>query len=709
MRLLSLDFESTIGHTIHGPDFRDAGNDIITQIYGYEDGSVDILHNVKGFNRKLELDISKYDIIVGHNLGFDLSYVWGDTNLRYFITNNGKIWDTQVAEYLLTGQQHAFSSLAELQLKYLGQVEKPSRISYLYKKGIGADKIVKAKDRCPMLFKLYEHYCRLDGSTPIQIYKKQLEIAKREGMLPIIELFNDYLLAICNMTCTGINIDRVKCEQTLREFNEQHLLHLQQAQDIVKKHWNDPRLPEFNINSPDHKSAVLFGGEIKVHVKEHIGEYKNGNPRFKKIEKYIRVDGFRVPPSISSPSKKPGLYSTDDGTMRKIGEKTKNPELKKYCKLQKEAMMYKKAAKTYCQAFLDRSVNGILYPNFNNTLTSTGRLSSSNPNLQNVSKRNQFGKVLHSLFVAPGGWTCVQIDFSQLEIWVLALLSKDSLLTQHLLNGTDLHIVRLQYYNPDKSYDELYDLCKVQKDPYWDKQRTFAKTVSYQMAYGAQPKKVVESTGLELQIVQTIFDKEKETYIDAASLGDKVREEVENSATISLAENIPAGHKKGKDGSKFNGRAELLPIFDKNGEILYNNEQLRRVGYYQSFLGQKWAFVDSARVTKYGINKSFSFTQPKNYPMQGTAAAIQGMTTAALLKVLIEKQDRIKMINEVHDSKWLYVRNDVLNPCLKYLRAVIEDVPKIIKERFNIDVPFNFPVDIEVGPNFGDMEKYDNV
>jgi DNA polymerase I-like protein with 3'-5' exonuclease and polymerase domains len=94
-----------------------------------------------------------------------------------------------------------------------------------------------------------------------------------------------------------------------------------------------------------------------------------------------------------------------------------------------------------------------------------------------------------------------------------------------------------------------------------------------------------------------------------------------------------------------------------------------------------------------------------NYPMQGTAADIQGATTAALLKVLLTKADRIKMINEVHDSKWFYIREDVLEPCLKWLKDIIEDVPKIFLERFGVKVPFKFPVEIEVGDNFGEMEK----
>lgn len=710
MRVISFDTETSISKSIHGPTFRDPSNDMFTQIFGLEIGNTKVIHNEKGFNRKLcgvRNWLQGVDIIVGHNIGFDLSYVWNDPQVREFILKGGKIWDTQLAEYLLTGQQHTFSSLAELQFKYLGAVEKPSRISSLYKKGVGADKIVQASDRCPRLFKLYEYYCNTDGETPLKIYELQHKRVEKEGMVPLIELYNDYLLSLINIECTGINVDISKCEKTLRDFNLKHLEYLENAQNIVKQFWTDPRLPEFNINSPDHKSAVLFGGDIKIIEREHIGQYKNGNDKFRNVEKLVHLSGFRVPTDISSPAKKLGLYSTDDGIMQKIAAKTKNPKLKDYCEHQKQAMMYKKAAKTYCQAFIDRSVDGLLYPNFNNTLTSTGRLSSSNPNLQNVSKRNQFGKELHSLFIAPKGWVCVQADFAQLEIWVLAMLSGDKLLTQHLLDGIDLHVVRLGYYNEDKTYDELYKLCKIDGDEYWNKQRTFAKTVSYQMAYGAMPKKVSESTGLDISVVETIFEKEKLTYSEAANFGLSVRDGLCSNVSYSMGKDIPASQKKGLSGSRVVNGFELLPIFDNSGNVVYNDAMRRKVGYYTSPTGKKYHFLNNGKMYKGQLRESFSFTQPKNFPMQGTASDIQGMTTAALLKALLSKGDRIKMINEIHDSKWFYVREDVLKPCLKWLKDTIEDVPKICKERFGLDVPFNFPVDFEIGNDFGHMEKYD--
>lgn len=1010
MKVASLDYESSINKSIHTSSFRDPGNDLYTEIFATHPDYVHVIHNPDGFKRRLQADISGVDLIIGHNLTFDLSYVWGDSKFQSYLENGGKIWCTQVAEYLLTGQQHTFSSLAELQLKYLGEKEKPSRISWLYKKGVGADKIVKARDRCPRLFALYEFYCKSDGRTPLLIWKAQYTRAKAEGMLPIIELYNDYLLSIINMTCTGIKIDVAATERTFQDFNIKYLTYLQEAHNILKQVWTDERLPTFNINSPVHKSAVLFGGNIPIDVIVDAGFYKNGKKKTKKGVQLLPVKGFALPLGLTSKTKKEGVYSTDDSVMKAIALKTTSNEIKEYCELQKKAMMHKKAANTYCKAFLDRHVDGILYPNFNNTLTQTGRLSSSEPNCvsfdtevltqrgwvlfpqltngdlvyqvnpvtcqgsfvkpisvikyqnfngkmiriqsnsgdflytenhrmlsysrksdsliedsandwysrwgsdetiidrkvlrssyriggnslsdddrnclelaimcqaegyyrpkktkesffmvkvrshrkrtqlrnltgvklketkwclhtdipvsvvgrwvtadkkfvaeeilslgiddlewflgcihrwdgdftrgssygqkksirsqsldvvqavaslvgkstswynhptkdfasvnfhrlpkrsqsrtkiteveyndyvycvnvptsyfmirrngsvivtgncQNISKRNEFGKVLHSLFIAPEGWACVQIDFSQLEIWVLAWLSNDLQLIEDLQNGVDLHVKRLQYYN-DKTYEELYKLCKIDKDPYWDKQRTYAKTVSYQMAYGAQPKKVAESTGLDLSVVETIFAKEAETYSDTAALAVQVQESIKRTATFSKSIDIPRSSK----GKNILGNVELLPVFDNYGNACYTNQEIRKVGYWTSPTGKKYHFLDSGRMTRNGLQRGFSFTQPKNYPMQGSAADIQGATTAALLSMLLKKKDKIKMINEIHDSKWFYVRTDVLEPCLKELRSIIENVPKIMLERFNITVPFNFPVDIQIGSDFGDM------
>ncbi len=709
MKVLVLDTETSVGNGVHGSESKDPNNDMYTIIYGHTPSTIIVEHYPRGMSRILSANfkekLDNTDMLILHNAGFDLSYVWSDETLQEYLKRGGKIWDTQVAEYILTAQVHSFASLAELQYKHLGKKIKQDRISNLYKRGIGADKILTARASCKRLWKLYDTYCYDDGRSTLDVFAIQYRRAKQTGMIKIISLYNDYLLSIINMQCSGIKVDTNLCEKTLNEFKLKHLEYEQQAQDCLVTMWNNPRLPKFNVNSPDHKSAVLFGGQIKTVQSELIGKYKNGNDKYKAVEQMVWVDGFGIDKKYTRPAKKDGMYATGAEIIEKIAESINDPKILKYCELQREAMAYKKVCKTYLEAFLNLSVDGILYPNFNNALTVTGRLSSSKPNMQNISKRNKFAKDLHQLFIAPEGWECVQCDFAQLEIYVEAFLSGDVNLTHDLLSNIDMHCKRLSYYNP-KSYDEIVDLCKVKKIDEWVHMRTMAKTVSYQAAYGAVAKSIARETGLQEYIVQQILDKEAEEYPQAAKFNIDVMKSAKNNKKISYSKDLPKSKVGGVAGSRIRGEVELLPIFDKDGNKRYN-ELVRNIGYWQSPTGKKYAFHESGRYDRFGnLKRGFSGPQTKNYPKQGTAADIQGATTAALFKLLINNQDKIKMINEVHDSKWFYVKKEYLDKVITKLRHIIEDVPKIFKERFDIDVPFKFPVDIDTGPNFAKLERY---
>lgn len=706
-KVLSWDCETSIGTTVHGSTFRDPRNDIYTQIFASHPSNVEVIHDPKGFGRVCKVWLGDVDLLIGHNISFDLCYVWKDPDIQKYFIDGGKIWDTQLAEYLLTGQQHAFASLAELQEKYLGRREKPSKISFLYKKGIGADRIVQKGKKCPRLWALYNEYCRSDGATPLLIFKAQYSRAKEEGMLALIEMYNDYLISIINMTCTGIKIDITKTEKTLQQFNLKHLEYLEQAQNILKSVWTDPRLPKFNINSPDHKSAVFFGGSIKIKETIEAGKFKNGNTRYKSIDSAILVRGYGVSPTLSYRGKKEGLYSTDDKVMKKIALNTTNNEIKEYIKLQKQAMMYKKAAKTYCQALLDRTIDGYLYPNFNNTITPTGRLSSSEPNTQNIPSKGELATPIMGLLVAPDGYKCVTIDFSQLEKWMQAYASKDENLTSNLLKGICMHCVTLAAMT-NKPYEWVYQKAKVEQDPDWDKRRTNIKPVGFLMDYGGMQERVAEETGLPKDQVDEIFRIDRELYPQKYVFFEKLLPDiVKNSSQLSRERDIPASRKKGKDSCRFIKGIELLPIFDSSGNVGYNESEFRKVGWYKTNYGKKYHFLENGRYSKQGLRRGFSMPKFKNYPNQGGGGDIQGATSAELNKALLTKADKIRMINEIHDSKMLYIREDVLEPCLLWLKNTIENIPAIWKRRFNLEFPFKIPVEIKVGDNFGEMVKYE--
>lgn len=760
VNVIVLDFETSTGDkATHGPSAKDPSNDFYTIIYGDSPDNITIEHKEEGFKRKLPKGfvdmLAKSDVLIGHNLAFDLSYIWHTQELKDFILKGGEIYDTQTAEYLMSGQRHSFASLGELQNIYLGSKIKQDRISQLYKAGVGANEMLLGgkdeslalyktfkdiydaellnyilKNSCSLnvfiksldvlvgevnfyknLFKIYEQYSYDDGITTLQIYEKQQIKLDNLGMRSIIKMYNRYLLSLINCMNTGILIDTDKCQKTLREFKIKELELMEQAGELIKEYWRDDRLPDFNVNSPTHKSAILFGGEIKVKVRRENGLYKNGKQKFKLFDEVVYIEGFRLPLSLTSESKVNGRYKTGTDIIEKIYKKSTNEEAKEYCRLQKEAMNLHKMSSTYLEAFLNLNIDKRLYPNFNTTATATSRLSSSNPNLQNVPSKSEMAKKIQGLFIAPKGWKCVQIDFSQLEIYVLAWLSGDSKMTKDLLDGVDFHCLRMSWCTSmaqGKSYEEIVALAKKWKIKEWVLKRNQAKQISYQKAYGAGARSLAESTGLLEDDVKELMDKEDRIYYKVKGYNQHVLQTVENNTEHSTKLGIPSYLLRGGiNGKRFDSNGyELLPI--KSGDTNTYEAGLRReIGYYQSPTRKRYAFEEYGSFDRRGnLRQNFSPTQTKNYQIQGTASDVQAATSAALLHVLLQHSDKIQMVNEIHDSKWFYVKEEYLNKIVPQVCNLMESVPHLFKKYLGVDVPFKFPVDAEIGDDFANLEPF---
>lgn len=702
------DIETSIASGIHYGS-RNVNNDIYTLIYGSSDEDIKVEHNIKGFNRQLSYGarelIMSSDVIIGHNLSFDLGYIWETDELKSFLIRGGFTWDTQLAEYLLSGQRHNMSSLAELELIYLGEKIKENRISRLFKKKIGADKIINSKRKCPRVFSMFDKYCYNDGKSTYKVFKKQYIRAKKLGMINVIKLFNRYLLSIIMIENTGLTIDLNLCENVLREFKTNSMTYLEEASKIIKPLWNK-KLGEFNINSPKHKSSILFGGDFVVKERELVGKYKNGKDKYKLVDKKICVKGFGLPKSLTSKSEIEGRFKTGKDIIIKISESNVNETAKKYCELQKLAMNYMKMCSTYLEPFLNLSINGVIYPEYKNTFTSTGRLSSSRPNVQNIPSKGGMGKSIQSILTSPAGWKCVSADYSQLEIYVLAFLSKDPALLSDLLSGVDFHVKRLAYAE-DMQYDDVYKLCKIDRVPEWELKRSNAKTISYQKAYGASPNSLSKSTGLSEDIIKKIFEKEDLEYSGVSTFHSNVENIVKQNKFLSLEKNIPSFKKgNGKHSKRFKNGIELLPIIKEDGEIVFRGDQYRNIGIYIAPTGKRYAFEEWGKIRRGRLLTGFKPTQIKNYHTQGTAAVIQGCSSAALLNILLKNPDKIKMINEVHDSKWFLIREECLDRAISVIKNVMEDIPKHFKEYLDTKIDFKIPVDFKIGDNFGEMTDY---
>lgn len=702
---------------------KDPDNDFHTIIYGDHPDRIKLLHSEQGFKRTLPTKVSsmllKSKTMVGVNLKFDLLYIWEDPNFRQWIINGGKIWDCQLVRYLLSAQRHRFPSLAELQVLYLKIKTKEARISYLYKKGIGADHIIKARRRCPRLWKLYKYYSKEDGRTPLLIYKKQYKEAKRRKMLKVIRLYNKYLLSLCMMEHNGIPVNIQEAHQVRQEFTVKMVEELGKAQEQLKEIW-DNRLDEFNVNSPDHKSVALFGGVIIKKIPQPTGEYyktgeKKGQEKYKKIDTEIKIKGLGLDPRLySRAAAKPGFYSVDDKVVNTIYDKCKNKKAVAFCRHMKAAAIYKKMISTYLTAFIDQSINGNIRCNYNNCVTITSRLSSSEPNLQNIpSKNEEFKEKVQGLLYGPDQWVCAQIDYAQLEVYCLAALSKDKKMLKDLVNGVDFHVKRLAYAE-QMSYEEAYKLCCIDKIPEWVLKRKKAKTISFQKQYGAFITKIAEETGRTEEEIKRIFDEEDKEY-------PYILDWIEHVVTSSVTSKLELSHKKGlasqdtkikKGGKRFYRDIELLPIKNKktNDEYFDKNE-FRHVGYYQSPTGKLYGFEEKATLISKGKNagnlfKYFPPTQLKNYQIQGTAADCQALSSALMFNYLFNNGDKVKLVNEIHDSKWFLIKKEHLHTILPKLCTIMSNIRPYFKKYFGWDTGIDFKVDAEIGPNFNNLTEY---
>lgn len=707
MKVCAVDLETSISDTIHGSAAKYPGNDYYTLIYGFHPDSIKVVHKEGGFKRDLgehTAAILAADLLVGHNMPFDLGYIIKQyVDVKKSIPNT---WDCQIAQYILSGQRHAYPSLAEVQDIYLNKVTKESKISNLYKKNVGADKIVAIKERCPRLWNLYNYYCEQDGSTTLKVFKEQYFRAKREGMLEVIQLYNKFMVVLVLIMSQGIELDIPRIEKKINELRLKALDLKSKAIKIIEPYWTDPRLPPFNIGSYAHKSAILFGGEINCDVVKENGYTKNGKLKTKKVKELVEVVGFNLPLSLTKELKTKGRYATDAPVISDIYQQSDNVSAKEYCKLQLKAMNYEKMVSTYLEGFLKYSINGMLYPNFNNTAVITGRLSSSKPNLQNVPAKGEMNVIIQGNFKAPEGYICVSIDYSQLEMWVAAWNSGDDQLIKDLKEGLDFHCQSLAFAE-QMSYEEVYNLCQVVRDPIWADKRSKAKAITFQKEYGAGVKTVAKKTGLDVGVVEKVFADLDAKYWKLKMFKDYVFETANSNLVVSNIKYIPTSQRRGGEkGRRFNSQGqELLPIYE--GLFKKYSSEIRSVGYFKTKHGKKYAFEEYGGYDREGrFRKSISPPQTKNYTSQGGAADIMAATSIEVMNYCLQHSDDVKFVNQIHDSNWFYIKKDKKDLHLSKIADIMEDIPSALKKHLNVNIDFKFKVESKVGENFAEMEVY---
>lgn len=235
MKYCVLDLETTT-KTVHGRIANPFYNRIIaigTKHYeGIEDGfSQPISRYIRdegGIQDIIKVILRNVDVIVGHNLKFDLLYLWEIHTLQDWLVAGGVIWDTQLAEYYLTNQQTKFASLRELAVKVYTCEERDKLMEPYWEKGIDTYDIPK------------ELVCKdvmNDVTDTEKIYIKQLIKANTLGMMKIIEHKMEALLATTEMEYNGLMADRIKMEENKAKLEDKLNTLDIELQRLVEPFW----------------------------------------------------------------------------------------------------------------------------------------------------------------------------------------------------------------------------------------------------------------------------------------------------------------------------------------------------------------------------------------------------------------------------------------------------------------------------------------
>ena len=322
---------------------------------------------------ELQYQIDTASILIGFNIKFDLHW------LRRIGINISKIkiWDCQIAEYLLNNQKTPYPSLDEAAEKY-GFNKKLDIVKTEYwDKGIDTDQV-------PL--NILSSYLSQDLVLTQQVYEKQKQLLQETTLLPIFRLQCSDLLVLEEIEWNGILFNTLKAREKAKEIK----VELQEIYSTLQEILGG--VP-FNINSNDHVSCILYGGIIVDYIRIPVGLYKSGNKigqtRYKIITKEYIFPRLVEPlpkTEVKKPIGSPEYWLVNDTVLRKL---KLNKEAKRIVDLIKQHSELDKLSGTYLEGWsnLIDSMNwepNMIHGTLNQCVAVTGRLSSTKPNLQNA-------------------------------------------------------------------------------------------------------------------------------------------------------------------------------------------------------------------------------------------------------------------------------------------------------------------------------------
>lgn len=344
--------------------------------------------------------------------------------------------------------------------------------------------------------------------------------------------------------------------------------------------------------------------------------------------------------------------------------------------------------------------SGIIHHRLNTCATVTGRLSSSNPNLQNLPRPDEDGdgvakskvkQVFTSRFGDNGRIT--EVDYSALEVVMSCVHTGDTKLLGLLQAGTDMHCYRLAF-REELPYEEVYERCHNKKHelhPLWKAMRTGIKAPSFAAQYGATAKGIAFATGCTVEFAQAFLDNEAALFPQTIGFRAVIKEEVERT---------------GAEGRMYREQA------DDGSYRVY------RIGTWTSPAGARYSFRQKEQWKEVvpGQRKQkvmdYKETEMANYWCQGEAFFLMAVAAGMVLRALLARDwfdNQVCLITNVHDALYLDSANpEVGREASLLVKQCMEDAPKRIHQlwpNYGIIGEVPFPAEAEMGTSMYSKEK----
>lgn len=337
--------------------------------------------------------------------------------------------------------------------------------------------------------------------------------------------------------------------------------------------------------------------------------------------------------------------------------------------------------------------SGIIHHRLNTCATVTGRLSGSNPNLQNLPRdgTSRVKQMFTSRFGESGRIT--EVDYSALEVVMSCVHTGDLKLLGLLQSGTDMHCYRLAF-KENKTYEEMYDLCHNADGPdykYWKQQRTDIKPPSFAAQYGATAKGIAFATGCTVEYAQSFLDNEAKLFPTTIGFRAVIKEEVERTGAAGRIYREQAD-----DGSY----------------------RIYRIGTWTSPAGARYSFRQKEQWKEVvpGQRKQkvidYKETEMANYWCQGEAFFLMAVAAGMVLRALLARDwfdNQVCLITNVHDALYLDSANpEVGREASLLVKQCMEGAPKRIHQlwpNYGIIGEVPFPAEAEMGVSMYSKEK----